>query len=176
MRILGAIVEPTTGLPAIGVADLFHRRGIRAKPVPEQPAARHTRSRKRSWNLVLAPMPTRTSSVRLTSTLLGRRSEVVSLSLHSARSRRWRLAVGAVLALSLPDLGQIALEEIVQERADHCDCCDAADGVPALGDGGLKNVGAELKSEARLEYFSARFTRMRQKVLKLILGSARVRG
>ena len=33
MRILGAIVEPTTGLPAIGVADLFHRRGIRAKPV-----------------------------------------------------------------------------------------------------------------------------------------------
>ena len=31
MRILGAIVEPTTGL--IGVADLFHRRGIRAKPV-----------------------------------------------------------------------------------------------------------------------------------------------
>jgi hypothetical protein len=33
MRILGAIVEPTTGLLAIGVADLFHRRGIRAKPV-----------------------------------------------------------------------------------------------------------------------------------------------
>ena len=33
MRILGAIVKPTTGLPAIGVADLFHRRGIRAKPV-----------------------------------------------------------------------------------------------------------------------------------------------
>ena len=33
MRILGAIVEPTTGLPAIGVADLFHRRGITAKPV-----------------------------------------------------------------------------------------------------------------------------------------------
>ena len=32
MRILGA-VEPTTGLPAIGVADLFHRRGITAKPV-----------------------------------------------------------------------------------------------------------------------------------------------
>src|SRR5271165_3752745 len=33
MRILGAIVEPTTDLLAIGVADLFHRRGIRAKPV-----------------------------------------------------------------------------------------------------------------------------------------------
>ena len=33
MRILGAIVEPTTGLLAIGVADLFHRRGVRAKPV-----------------------------------------------------------------------------------------------------------------------------------------------
>src|SRR5208337_3868799 len=33
MRILGAIVEPTTNLLAIGVADLFHRRGIRAKPV-----------------------------------------------------------------------------------------------------------------------------------------------
>ena len=33
MRILGAIVEPTTGLLAIGVADLFHRRGITAKPV-----------------------------------------------------------------------------------------------------------------------------------------------
>ena len=33
MRILGAIVEPTTGLLAMGVADLFHRRGIRAKPV-----------------------------------------------------------------------------------------------------------------------------------------------
>ena len=33
MRILGEIVEPTTDLLAIGVADLFHRRGIRAKPV-----------------------------------------------------------------------------------------------------------------------------------------------
>src|SRR5271166_4541983 len=33
MRILGAIVEPTTDLLAIGVADLLHRRGIRAKPV-----------------------------------------------------------------------------------------------------------------------------------------------
>jgi len=30
MRILGAIVEPTTGFLAIGVADLFHRRGIKA--------------------------------------------------------------------------------------------------------------------------------------------------
>ena len=27
-----AIVEPTSDLLAIGVADLFHRRGIRAKP------------------------------------------------------------------------------------------------------------------------------------------------
>src|SRR5271165_1276135 len=33
MRILRAIVEPTTDLLEIGVADLFHRRGIRAKPV-----------------------------------------------------------------------------------------------------------------------------------------------
>src|SRR5271166_5390155 len=33
MRILRAIVEPTTDLLAIGIADLFHRRGIRAKPV-----------------------------------------------------------------------------------------------------------------------------------------------
>ena len=33
MRILGAIAEPTTGLLAIGGADLFHRRGITAKPV-----------------------------------------------------------------------------------------------------------------------------------------------
>src|SRR5208283_3640745 len=33
MRILRAIVEPATDLLAIGVADLFHRRGIRAKPV-----------------------------------------------------------------------------------------------------------------------------------------------
>src|SRR5271169_1920835 len=33
MRILRAIVEPTTDLLAIGVANLFHRRGIRAKPV-----------------------------------------------------------------------------------------------------------------------------------------------
>src|SRR5271169_3712366 len=33
MRILRAIVEPTTDLLAIGVADLFHRRAIRAKPV-----------------------------------------------------------------------------------------------------------------------------------------------
>src|SRR5580704_9199060 len=33
MRILGAIVEPTTHLVAIGVADLFHRRGIRAKSI-----------------------------------------------------------------------------------------------------------------------------------------------
>src|SRR5271157_365468 len=33
MRILCAIVEPTTDLLAIGVADLLHRRGIRAKPV-----------------------------------------------------------------------------------------------------------------------------------------------
>jgi len=32
MRILRAIVEPTTDLLAIGVADLFHRHGIRAKP------------------------------------------------------------------------------------------------------------------------------------------------
>ena len=33
MRILRAIVEPTTDLVAVGVADLFHRRGIRAKAV-----------------------------------------------------------------------------------------------------------------------------------------------
>jgi hypothetical protein len=33
MRILRAIVEWTTDLVAIGIADLFHRRGIRAKPV-----------------------------------------------------------------------------------------------------------------------------------------------
>src|SRR5271166_2821221 len=33
MRILRAIVEPTTDLLAIGIADLFHRRAIRAKPV-----------------------------------------------------------------------------------------------------------------------------------------------
>src|SRR5271155_3097268 len=33
MRILRAIVEPTTNLVAIGVADLLHRRGVRAKPV-----------------------------------------------------------------------------------------------------------------------------------------------
>src|SRR5208337_5420444 len=33
MRILRAIVEPTTDLLAIGDADLLHRRGIRAKPV-----------------------------------------------------------------------------------------------------------------------------------------------
>src|SRR5277367_754358 len=33
MRILRAIVEPTPHLLAIGVADLFHRRWIRAKPV-----------------------------------------------------------------------------------------------------------------------------------------------
>src|SRR5271156_421073 len=35
MRILRAIVEPTTNLVTIGVADLFHRRGIRAKPVSD---------------------------------------------------------------------------------------------------------------------------------------------
>ena len=33
MRILRAIVEPTTTPLAIGVADFFHRRGIRALPV-----------------------------------------------------------------------------------------------------------------------------------------------
>src|SRR5271163_3465363 len=33
MRILRAIVEPTANLVTIGVADLFHRRGVRAKPV-----------------------------------------------------------------------------------------------------------------------------------------------
>ena len=33
MGILCAIVEPTTNLVTIGVADLFHRRGIRAKPI-----------------------------------------------------------------------------------------------------------------------------------------------
>ena len=33
MRILGAIVEPTTGLLAIGVTDLSHRRRVSAKPV-----------------------------------------------------------------------------------------------------------------------------------------------
>src|SRR5271165_5318829 len=33
MRILRAIVEPTTDLVAVGIADLFHRRGIRAKAV-----------------------------------------------------------------------------------------------------------------------------------------------
>jgi hypothetical protein len=33
MRILRAIVEPTTNLVAVGIADLFHRRGIRAKAV-----------------------------------------------------------------------------------------------------------------------------------------------
>src|SRR5271155_1504988 len=33
MRILRSIVEPTTDLLAIGVADLFHRSGISAQPV-----------------------------------------------------------------------------------------------------------------------------------------------
>ena len=33
MRILRAIVEPTTDLVAVGIADLIHRRGIRAKSV-----------------------------------------------------------------------------------------------------------------------------------------------
>src|SRR5271165_6219339 len=33
MRILRAIVEPTTDLLPVGIADLFHRRGIRAKTV-----------------------------------------------------------------------------------------------------------------------------------------------
>src|SRR5260370_31325623 len=33
MRILGAIVEPTTDLTAIGIADLLHCRRIGAKPV-----------------------------------------------------------------------------------------------------------------------------------------------
>ena len=33
MRIFGAIVEPMTDFVAIGVADLFHRGGIRAEPV-----------------------------------------------------------------------------------------------------------------------------------------------
>jgi isopentenyl diphosphate isomerase/L-lactate dehydrogenase-like FMN-dependent dehydrogenase len=33
MRILRPIVEPTTYLIAIGLADLFHRRGMRAKSV-----------------------------------------------------------------------------------------------------------------------------------------------
>src|SRR5271157_3738969 len=33
MRILRAIVEPATDLLAIGVADLLHRRGIRAKSI-----------------------------------------------------------------------------------------------------------------------------------------------
>jgi hypothetical protein len=32
MRILRAVVEPTTDLPAIGVADLFHRRGKDQSP------------------------------------------------------------------------------------------------------------------------------------------------
>ena len=35
MRILRAIVEPTTNLLAIGVADLSHRRRIGAKPVSD---------------------------------------------------------------------------------------------------------------------------------------------
>jgi hypothetical protein len=33
MRILRAVFEPTTDLLAIGVADLFHRRETRAKPI-----------------------------------------------------------------------------------------------------------------------------------------------
>ena len=33
MRILRAIVEPTTDLLPVGITDLFHRRGIRAKTV-----------------------------------------------------------------------------------------------------------------------------------------------
>ena len=33
MRILRAIIEPTANLVTVGVADLFHRCGIRAKPV-----------------------------------------------------------------------------------------------------------------------------------------------
>ena len=33
MRILRAIVEPMANLVTVGVADLFHRCGIRAKPV-----------------------------------------------------------------------------------------------------------------------------------------------
>src|SRR5271165_6971488 len=45
MRILGAIVEPTTDLLAIGVADLFHRRGIRAKPVTGANSRARTRTK-----------------------------------------------------------------------------------------------------------------------------------
>jgi hypothetical protein len=33
MRVFRAVVEPTANLMAVGVADLFHRCGIRAKPV-----------------------------------------------------------------------------------------------------------------------------------------------
>ena len=33
VRILRAIVEATANFVTVGVADLFHRRGIRAKPV-----------------------------------------------------------------------------------------------------------------------------------------------
>jgi len=37
MRILRAIIEPTANLVTVGVADLFHRCGIRAKPLGDDP-------------------------------------------------------------------------------------------------------------------------------------------
>ena len=33
MRVFRAVVEPTANLVTVGVADLFHRCGIRAKPI-----------------------------------------------------------------------------------------------------------------------------------------------
>src|SRR5262249_17439711 len=42
----------------------------------------------------------------------------------------------------------VALEEVVEKSADHGDRTDASDRLPAGTDGGLDDVGGELKSEA----------------------------
>src|SRR5271163_2646413 len=51
-------------------------------------------------------------------------------------------------ALPVPDFAEIAFEKVVEERPDDGDRGDPADGFPARGDGGFKNVGSELECEA----------------------------
>ena len=49
--------------------------------------------------------------------------------------------------MPLPDLSQIAFEEIVEERADRRDRGQTPKRVPTRGDGGFKNVGLQAGSK-----------------------------
>jgi len=45
-------------------------------------------------------------------------------------------------------LCDVALEEVLEEGADHGYCGDSSNGLPVRGDGGLDDVGRQLKGKS----------------------------